>query len=215
MFYPFFQLTSESSKRTSGLNLDECSGLKPNPPGSWSDYSIPTVRFPDGSYLMDSAAIATELEARYPTPSLRLDPRLEKEAQDAIAEVFMRLVPYMLPYAPNMVAPEDVEWFKADRARRFGTTVEEAFDVEKDAAPYLAAAGPGFEKCAKVLQEHKVDQGPFILGSEPCYADFYLASTMQMFSRSGERTFAGFLEASPPEMRKLYEACQKWTTKQD
>lgn len=164
---------------------------------------------------MDSAAIATELEVRYPNPSLRLDPELEKEAQAAMGGVFMSLVPYLMQYAPNIVSPEDLEWFKADRAERFGMTVEEAFETEKDGAPYFEAAKPGFENCAKVLRSHKVDQGPFILGSQPCYADFYLVATMQMFTQMGEEGFAEFTKEAPPELKELHEACRKWTARQD
>lgn len=165
--------------------------------------------------MMDSAAIAVELEARFPTSSLRLNPELEKEAESAIGEVFRNLIPYLMPFAPNVVAPKDVEWFKVDRAKRFGMTVEEAFKVKPDGCPYYAAARAGFEKCATVLRVHKVDEGPFILGSEPCYADFYLAATMQMFNRIDGEMFTEFLNEAPPEMRGLHEARRKWTSKQD
>lgn len=132
-----------------------------------------------------------------------------------MGEVFMSVIPYFMPVVPELVAPEDLEWFKADRAKRFGMTIEEAFETERDAAPIFAAARPGFEKCAKILRGHKLDKGPFILGSQPSYADFYLAATMQMFKRGGDKRFAAFMNEAPPEMRGLHEACQQWTTKQD
>lgn len=163
---------------------------------------------------MDSAIIATELEARYHTPSLKLNPDLEKEAQDAMGAIFIALVPYLLPFAENVVSPDDIEWFKVDRAGRFGMSVEDAF-TEKDGSPYFAAAKPGFEKCTEVLRAHKLDQGPFILGSEACYADFYLAATTTMFKQTSEKAFAAFMKEAPSELKALHEACQKWTMKQD
>lgn len=164
---------------------------------------------------MDSAAIATELEARYPTPSLRLNPKLEKEAEDASWEVFHAVGHYFLPATPKIVAPEDIQWFKEDRARRFGMTIEDAFETEKDRAPFYEAAKPGFESCAKVLRDHKKDDGPFILGSEPSYADFYLVAFTQMFERAGGKWLEEYLNEAPPEVRELHEACQQWAKKQD
>ena len=191
------------------------SGLQSNPPGSWSEYSVPTVRFPDGSYVMDSAAIAKELEVRYPQPSLKLNPNLENEAQAAMGEVFMALVPFLLQFVNNLVAPEDLDWFKADRAKRFGMTVEEAFETERDPAPIFEAAKSGFEKCRSVLRAHKVVQGPYILGSELCYADSYLVATTMMFERAGERSWSEFSKAAPVELIELHDACRTWTARQD
>lgn len=191
------------------------SGITPNPPGSWADYTVPVVRFADGSTVMDSAVIANELESRYPEPSLRLDSDLEKEAQGAMGEVFMSLVPYLLPLAAQIVALGDLDWFKEDRAKRFGMTVDEAFHTKKDGSSSFEAAKPGFERVAQVLKAHKLDQGPFILGSQVCYADFYLVATLQMFSQMGEDAYEEFMKHAPPELRQLHYACQKWTARQD
>lgn len=161
---------------------------------------------------MDSEAIATELEARHPQPSLRRNPELEKEVNEARMGIFVAVIPYLAVMAvDNLVAPEDIEWFKADRAPRFGTTVDEMFGTKKEAAPFYAAAQPSFEKCAELLRKHKIDEGPFILGSEPCYGDFSLVALMQMFYQAGEHEWAKFIEACPVEMRRLHEACRPWT----
>lgn len=163
---------------------------------------------------MDSAAIAVKLESLYSSPPLHLNTEIENEAQAAMGGVFMSLAPYLLPFGIHtLVAEEDVEWFKADRASRFGMTVEELM-TEKDAADAYKAAKPALEKCRDVLKGHKKDQGPFILGSEVSYADFYFVSTMQMFNRAGKEVFERFLLEASPEMRDLYEACEKWTLHQ-
>ena len=128
--------------------------------------------------------------------------------------IFMSLVPYLAPIAlKTLVAPQDVEWVREDRARRFGTTVQD-LETEKDPNAAYAGAKPGFEMCRKVLRDHKQDEGPFILGSVPSYADFYLVSTMQMFSQAGKEVFGRFLGEAGPELRELYAACEQWTTKQ-
>lgn len=195
--------------------INATSGLQPNPPGSWADYTVPVVRLADASTVMDSAVIANELESRYPEPSLRLNPDLEREAQGAMGEVFISLVPYLLPLSAHIVALEDLDWFKEDRAKRFGMTVDEAFHTKKDGSAYFEAAKSGFEKVAQVLKVHKLDQGPFILGSQPCYADFYLIATLQMFSQVGEDAYQDFMKHAPPELLELHEACRKWTARQD
>lgn len=164
--------------------------------------------------MMDSAVIAAKLESLYPQPSLHLNSELENEAQAAMGAVFMSLVFYLAPSViRNLVAEEDVEWFKADRASRFNMTVEE-LETEKNADDAYAAARPAFVKCQEVLRRHKKDEGPFILGSKPSYADFYFISTMQMFRQSDQQLFERFLQEAGPEMRELYKACEKWTIQQ-
>lgn len=164
---------------------------------------------------MDSAVIAKKLEALYPTPSLHLNQSLEQEAQAAIMAVFVSLIPLMMSLGINkLIAPEDLEWFKQDRAKRFGMTVEELM-AEKDPDAAYTGAKAGFEKCKKVLTAHKKDDGPFILGSVPSYADFYLVSTMQMYKQAGPQLFDRFFEEAGPELRALFEACKKWTLRQD
>jgi glutathione S-transferase len=82
------------------LGLISDSGLRPNPkdaPGYFTDYSIPAIRYEDGSYQMDSWPIAHELEKRYPSPSLHLDSPVTIKVRDQIASilgpVFMQFLP--------------------------------------------------------------------------------------------------------------------------
>jgi glutathione S-transferase len=145
---------------------------------------------------MDSAVIAEKLESMYPEPSLHLNHSIEGEAEAAMMKVFMPLVPYLAGLGmERLVAPVDIDWFKKDRAQRFGMTVEE-LDTPKDADAAYVAAKPGLEECKKVLTSHKKDDGPFILGSTPSYADFYFMATMQMFNRAGPDMFDRFIGQS-------------------
>lgn len=164
---------------------------------------------------MDSAKIAVELESRHPTPSLRLNPELEEEVADVTMKVFVALAPYFFYCTPNYIAPADVEWIKEDRAKRFNTTVEELFEKKRDPAPFFEAAKPKFEELREVLTKHKIDEGPFILGSKPCYADFIPVGQVQMFTRIGDEGYASYRDAAPRELLELYEACRKWTERQD
>lgn len=164
---------------------------------------------------MESTAIAAEIEARYPEPSLRLDSKLQQEAQTAIDQVFIALVPALLPGTTSLVAAEDLEWFKADRAQRIGMTIEQAFEPQKDVSRHYAAVQPGFDACTKVLRDYKEEPGPFILGGKPCFADFIIAGVLRTVSRCGEEAFANFLKYAPTEFIELHEACSAWATKQD
>lgn len=164
---------------------------------------------------MDSAVIAAKLETLYPTPSLHFNVELEEQARNAVFEVFLPLVPYLSPFVvKNLVAPEDVEWFKADRAPRFGMTVEEMM-AGKDPEAAYAAAKTGFDKIRALLKEHKKDEGPFILGSVPCYADLCLVSTTHMLNLCLMEEFERFLREAGSELRDLYRACEKWMVKRD
>ena len=44
--------------------------------------AVGDIEFPDGSYVMDSAAIAVKLESLHPEPSLHLNTEIESEAQE-------------------------------------------------------------------------------------------------------------------------------------
>ena len=77
-------------------------GLAANTPAinPTAEYSIPAARMPDGTYIMDSLAIARALETLQPEPSLRLDTGYVERTQSIIKDLHTALVPITLPRVP-------------------------------------------------------------------------------------------------------------------
>ncbi|KAF7188064.1 Glutathione S-transferase-like protein ustS [Pseudocercospora fuligena] len=189
-------------------------GVKPNPEPNWSDYSVPTVRFPDGKVIMDSAQIAPELEKIQPNPPLHLDLKFHEKVGEAVGVMLNPLIAYFMPRVErDVIVEEDIEWFKADRTAKLGKPLTE-LEKEKGmgSAPWDAAK-PGFQIIEKLLHEHKKDEGPFILGSEPTYGDLVLIAWTRMFKVVGDLakddSFDKFVDGAKG-LRELYEAGEKW-----
>ena len=137
-------------------------GIPPNKEGT--PYTIPTIRDATGKYIVDSRAIATELEKQYPEPSLHLDsPKLEK-----MEELFMKAITglravFLPPVPRNLLREPSREYFERTREEKYGMPLAR-FEKEmggdkawEEARPYLNAIGD-------LLRE---EGGPFVLG-ETC-----------------------------------------------
>ena len=158
---------------------------------------------------MGSEFIAEKLEKLKPEPSLRLNPGLEKEVGRALGPVFRPLIPYMFPRIRRTLAPEgSQEWFKSDRERRLGAP-EEVYERERGGDVAWKAAAPGQEKLGQFLKETKKDDGPFLTGSEVCYADFIIAAACEMFERLADGSYEKFVDPVPG-LRELHTACKPW-----
>ena len=194
------------------------SGIPPNPEGSFAAYTAPVVRFLDGSYIMESSDIAKKLEATHPEPSLRLDDALQEQAQDVFNQVIFPMAAFIFSRVHHVIiTDEEKDWFREDRERRARAmlgrdriTLEE-WDQEAGGVDAFKNLGPGMEQLAKFLKEHKQDDGPFILGSKPCYTDLIIAGLIEAYRRIGaaEGAFDKFT-TSVPGLAEHYEACRPW-----
>ncbi|KAK4541562.1 hypothetical protein LTR36_007859 [Oleoguttula mirabilis] len=188
-------------------------GVPPNTSSQGgSEYTVPTVRFKDGTYLRDSAAIAEKLEAMFPDQPLLFDPETQLKAEQAIGKVAGPLVPVFVPrIAQDVITETSVPSFREPRLKVFGMTLEELESVRGGEQAWKAAE-TGTQELKAVLTEHKRSEGPFILGSEVSYADFivvaFFESLRRIGSDVGERVL-GFDES----FRRLHEACGEWMEK--
>lgn len=166
---------------------------------------------PDGTMLMDSAIIAPALEQLKPRPSLLLEnDAIIKEAEACVGALFGPLVAELGTSIPEKILVDrDVEWWKDDRESRFGISLE-ALKEKKGGERAWEGAQTGFKKAESFLQMHKLDNGPFALGSKPSYADFVLLAFVEMMQRimSG-RDFDRFLSQAEG-FKKFYEAGKPW-----
>ncbi|KAH7363320.1 hypothetical protein B0T11DRAFT_92724 [Plectosphaerella cucumerina] len=187
-------------------------GLPPQPdePRPWT---LPTARFPqDGSYVMESRAIADEIEKRYPAPewpSLRLDDPAVERAKAHLRPTAGALMPVILPQVPRVILSEySAEYFWRTRAEAFGMPLVEwaAKEGGEDGEKAWERSRAGFAEVAEALRE---TEGPFYLGETVSYADFIFVGFLHFLKRAvGEKDFERLKEW--PEIIALYEACGKW-----
>lgn len=186
-----------------------------NEPGvAWCEYSVPAIRLPNGSYVMDSKKIAQKLEDMKPSPSLHLDTGLHDKASAALGQAAGPLLPVFIPIiGRSIVLPSDSEWFENDRSKRFGMSMAE-WEKTKGGEPAWEASKPGMAELKKVMTENKKDEGPFIMGSVPCYGDLIVLGFLKFFRVLG--LWEKWLEAyNGPEMERLWEAGEKWMERGD
>lgn len=77
-------------------------------------------------------------------------------------------------------------------------------------------AKPGLDELEELTREHKVDEGPFVLGSKVSYADFVVVAVLEGFRRIGGDLFERILQGREG-LRGVWEACSKagWLEKDD
>lgn len=163
---------------------------------------------------MDSKNIVPELEATYPEPSLHLDTELQTKATKAMGALANPLLPVFMPRLRRDVQREDSSaWIKADRERRFGLP-EDQWEQEQGGEKAWKAAEEAAPLVREFLKENKKDAGPFVLGSQVCYADLMVAGVLEMFRCIGTDMFERTVEMVPG-LRELHQACQPWFKRND
>ncbi|MEJ6005621.1 glutathione S-transferase family protein [Paucibacter sp. AS339] len=129
-----------------------------------------------GDIFCDTALMCEELEARYPSPSLFPASSLGSDrmlAQWADGSLFLAAVPYTLQPAGAAAIfadapPEFLPAFVADRAAM----------TEGNRRPSSADAGAALQSYLEWLEALLSDGRDFLLGAEPCVADFAVAQSI-------------------------------------
>lgn len=190
-------------------------GLPPTADNSPSGYSIPAVRMPDGSYIMDSRNIADALEALKPEPSLRLDSGYVERTQEAVLATHKALAPNVMPRIPErLLNPRSAEYFAATRAKRFGMPLEQLATSPLAGKKAWENAKPSIDELVAILHEH--EDGPFVLGKTPSYADLILAgfwSFAKKLDKDGDLFERGM--GIDGAIREHWEACQCYLERDD
>ncbi|KAI7329894.1 hypothetical protein KC315_g5931 [Hortaea werneckii] len=188
-------------------------GIPPNPEGPYkfTDYTSPAVRFADGTYVMDSQAIAEKLEILYPEPSFHLDTGLHDEAAAIIQELMWSLFPDLLHLLPKGILSErSAVYFAEDRKRRFGISLDD-LAATKGGEVAWEAAQPSMAALKTFLTSKKKDEGPFIMGSTPSYGDLIIIALFQSLNVVKKESCAR-LVGYCSEFEKLHEAGNQWAS---
>ena len=158
---------------------------------------------------MDSAVIAAKLESVQPEPSLHLDNNLHQEVRPIIGKIAGPLVPVYMPrIGRDLIVESSYDFFQETRGKRFGMPLDE-LEKAKGGEQAWEAAQPGMAELREFMAKHKQDEGPFVLGSQVCYADLIIVSMLESIRKIGEDLYEKWV-GDDEGLRNLHEACQPW-----
>ncbi|KAK4040970.1 hypothetical protein C8A01DRAFT_35026 [Parachaetomium inaequale] len=190
--------------------------LEPHLPnnGSSTPYTIPTILLPSGTYIMDSRAIATALEAAHPSPPLHLDSPALPRLESLLRRVMIALKPIYIVRVPKVILNEaSVPFWNETRAAAQGvTSLEEYERANVDLGPRWEEAEPALREVTDLLGEAPPGKGPFFLGNVVSYADFVWAGFLIFMGRLGEDVLEEVLVRSGggERHRALLEGLGPW-----
>jgi len=180
-------------------------GIPPNSTG-WK-YTSPTIRLPDGTYVMDSHKIAAALERLYPDPPLlALDSPYQARVEALSDKIISPLRPIFMPLVPKIfLNPRSQEYFVATREKAVGMSLDKYHEGAEEG---LDKAKPYIKELGDVLSENP--EGPFVQGKEgPIYADLVVISWLRMLDGLGWVGRVFDCEGGQ-ELKRLYDAGAQW-----
>ena len=170
--------------------------------------------------VYSSASIARYLDSVFPDrPVLASLPPMQNASEAyynafrlAFSKVWALGYNIVVPTVPPILDDRGARYFIEDRGKRHkdGKSPLDwgADDPNDDWAPFLEALD-GFSR----LFEHTTPSSPLLMGDEPCYADFALASWLTWFKRGNAAHFDRIVARSEP-LERHYRACEKWIDSQ-
>ncbi|KAL1393553.1 hypothetical protein HDK64DRAFT_285422 [Phyllosticta capitalensis] len=206
-------------------------GVPPNDPSvNTMLYSSPTVRLPDGTFVMDSQKIIFELEKLYPSPPLYLDSEILPKVQELMPQIMGCMVGVFMPRTPKILNDVSAQYFYETRKVRFGMPLQQ-LEEEKGGPEAWEAGKEPLAKMAALLNQ---TSGPFFLGNEGkynsmpyllsfvfhvltqavSYADFVLVSLLEYTKRIGQDIFDRVV-AVDKSFEEIYKASAKWLERDD
>lgn len=179
------------------------------------DFTVPTVKLPDGTYIMDSWAIAQELDKQHPSPSVHLDSPLHQKYVNLLNQVFPKIRPEITEYIPSRLLNEvNFDYWHVTRTERVGMPLAQ-YAKENGGEKAYKGASPYLQEITAMLKENKT--GPFFMGDTISYVDFVHAGLLIMFRRMGSDLFQQLLEATgEPDLHlKFLEGLKPWIERDD
>ncbi|OJJ01859.1 hypothetical protein ASPVEDRAFT_41431 [Aspergillus versicolor CBS 583.65] len=159
---------------------------------------------------MESAQIAEFLESTYPSPSVILTSELGREIESkARAIIATQFGKSLLPREVYILSPRAGEYFRKRRETMIGRPLEELLENEEQA---WDAADGDLRSISDLMQKNKAS-GPFVLGGQPSYTDFFIAGALQNARVIDEGVFQRISRYDG--YRQVYEACLPYMEKED
>ncbi|KAJ5710913.1 hypothetical protein N7488_005069 [Penicillium malachiteum] len=182
-------------------------------PESETKYTVPVIQHvPSNTYLMGSDPIAEFLESSYPEPLLtilsELGTKIQTQARNVAWSTFRNSV---VPREYHLFSPQSQEFFRRTREATIGQPLEDLLDSNKEDENW-EAIDPKMQKVNTLLLTNSA-QGPFILGEQPSYADFFIAGLLQCARTVEESVFQRLVRY--PGFEQVYNACLPFMEKRD
>lgn len=144
-------------------------------------YTLPAIHDPStGVYMSDSLSIVEYLEKTYPdTPSLF--PHNTLGLQVAFTEAWRSNMGafwnFIIPVEGFMLNPGSVEYFRRTREVTYGKALEEVVPKGDAAVAEWTKVRDAWAKVDEWYAKSN-DQGPFLLGETPSFADIFIVSVL-------------------------------------
>jgi glutathione S-transferase len=163
---------------------------------------------PTSTSIMDSAAIAQFLNSTYPSPPLPLTSpigqQIEAKARSTIGRAFATLV---LPREPSILSTRSAAYFRAKTEASLGLALDDLLSEEKQGQAWELVEEEGMRELGEMLMTNRAE-GPFVLGKEPSYTDFFVAGSLANVRVVDEGVFERLVGFEG--FRGIYEACGAW-----
>ncbi|RAL10835.1 uncharacterized protein BO97DRAFT_444327 [Aspergillus homomorphus CBS 101889] len=191
-------------------------------------YTLPAIHHPaslppadspsSGTTLMDSLAIATHLDAAFPTPSIfpsgDASYALALAVSKLMGAVWTHAVPLIVPRVADFLDPRGREYFIKTRSAQFGMPLSEVRPRDdREVERLVAAMKREMTVIVMMLRGRrgtKERSGPFFEGATPGYADFLVVAVLAWFERADRSIWAEMLGLGDGEVKALWEACLPW-----
>lgn len=160
--------------------------------------------------MMDSTPIAQFLEKTYPDIPVPLTSELackiESQSRGVIGPIHRRSV---LPREINILSPRSQAYFRRNAEAAIGHPLEELLDSNREEEDWKAAA-EHIKAVGELIRTNSAD-GPFVLGAQPSYIDFFIAGSLECARVVDEGVFQRYMVY--PGFKEVYEACLPYMEK--
>ncbi|KAF5020101.1 hypothetical protein F66182_7864 [Fusarium sp. NRRL 66182] len=180
---------------------------------STKTWTIPTVRFPDGTYIMDSNKILERIEKEHPEPSVHSDSPVLSKLFEIMPKIMKSIQPIYLNAVPErLLNDKSLPYWHETRTGMVGMPLDQYYEENGGQQAWDGAKEPLHE--VEALLKDNSD-GPFFLGKTPSYADFVWAGLL-IFLRRCEVIDELYKISSDSQIHKdLLEATAPWHKRND
>ncbi|CAG7561360.1 unnamed protein product [Fusarium equiseti] len=178
--------------------------------GTWT---IPTVKFPDGTYIMDSDKILERIEKDYPEPSVHKDSPVLPKLFAIMPKIMGALRPVYFTHVPGRILNEKSQpyWYET-RSKMAGQPLDELYQKEGGQSAWDNAK-PHVQEVEALLRENS--EGPFFLGKTPSYADFVWGGFLIFMQRNQVIDEVYKISGDAQLHKDLLEATAPWHKRND
>ncbi len=162
--------------------------------------------------MMDSVPIAQFLESTYPDPPVSITSELGREIEAKSRSVVGRVFGIsVMPREIRILSLRAQEYFRRTREASLGHRLEDLLNADKEEKCWNDV-GDGMRAISELMQTHKAD-GPFVLGAQPSFTDFFIAGSLQSARVVDEEVFQRNMKYAG--FKGIYQACLPYMEKKD